>query len=54
VLFTTHRFNVCSRTDRILLFAKGRLVEQGTHAELMRIEGGEYRKLWEIQARGFV
>lgn len=35
------------------MFSAGHLVEQGTHAELMAIDGGEYRSLWEVQASGF-
>jgi len=36
---------------RILVVMKGRIAEQGTHEELMRL-GGTYRKLQRLQARG--
>jgi ABC-type multidrug transport system fused ATPase/permease subunit len=36
------------------MFKEGTLVEQGTHEELVKIEEGEYRRLWEVQAQGFV
>lgn len=54
VLFTTHRFGICTRADLVLMFKEGKLVEQGTHEELLSIEEGEYRRLWEVQAKGFV
>ncbi|KAK4699020.1 hypothetical protein P7C70_g7245, partial [Phenoliferia sp. Uapishka_3] len=39
--------------DLILMFAKGELVEQGTHEELMKIEEGEYRRMYLFSAQGF-
>ncbi|KAI5479926.1 phosphatidylinositol glycan, class M, glycosyltransferase family 50 protein [Pseudohyphozyma bogoriensis] len=54
ILFSTHRFSVTPRADKILVFSHGKLVEQGTHASLMKIEGGEYKRMWELQAEGFV
>lgn len=53
VLFTTHRFSACSRADKILMFSGGRLIEQGSHRKLMEVDGGAYRELWEVQAKGF-
>jgi ATP-binding cassette subfamily B protein len=40
--------------DRILVFDRGRVVEEGTHEELVRREGGTYRRLFERQALGLV
>ncbi|KAJ7932751.1 P-loop containing nucleoside triphosphate hydrolase protein [Mycena leptocephala] len=59
VVFVTHRFgHLTKQADLILCMKNGRLVEQGTHDELMALEGdhgerGEYFKLYEIQARAF-
>ncbi|KAL8292363.1 hypothetical protein RQP46_001829 [Phenoliferia psychrophenolica] len=53
VLFTTHRFSLTAKADKILVFDAGKLLEEGTHADLMAIDGGEYRKMWGIQAAGF-
>ncbi|KAI5479994.1 P-loop containing nucleoside triphosphate hydrolase protein [Pseudohyphozyma bogoriensis] len=53
ILFSTHRFSVTARADKILVFSHGKLIEQGTHASLMDVEEGEYRKMWEVQAAGF-
>lgn len=48
----THRLASVRSADRILVLKGGRLVEQGTHAELMRL-GGEYAALYRIQAEQF-
>ena len=49
-----HRLSTVQRVDRILVFDQGRIVEQGSHAELVRREGGHYRALFERQALGLV
>jgi ATP-binding cassette subfamily B protein len=45
-----HRLSTVRALDRLLVFDKGRIVEEGTHAELVRTEGGIYRRLFEQQA----
>jgi ATP-binding cassette, subfamily B, multidrug efflux pump len=42
-----HRFSTIQRADRVLVLHRGRLREEGTHAELMRL-GGVYAKLYEL------
>ena len=44
-----HRLSTVKHCDVIMVLDKGRLVEQGSHAELMAIEGGLYRYLYEQQ-----
>jgi ABC-type multidrug transport system fused ATPase/permease subunit len=44
-----HRLSTVRRADKILVFKEGRIVESGTHAELVAIPGGEYRRLHELQ-----
>jgi len=53
VLLTTHRFGLTHRADLVVVFEQGRVVEQGTHAELVRRADGHYRRLYELQAEGF-
>jgi ABC-type multidrug transport system fused ATPase/permease subunit len=44
----THRLALSARSDRIFVLQDGRLVEEGTHAELVRA-GGPYQRLYEEQ-----
>jgi ABC-type multidrug transport system fused ATPase/permease subunit len=39
--------------DRLVIMDSGRIVEQGTHAELLR-KGGIYASLWARQSGGFI
>lgn len=48
-----HRFSTVRALDRILVFDRGRIVEEGSHAELMR-HAGAYRDLFTHQAAGLV
>ena len=47
-----HRLSTVRMMDRILVFDRGRVVEEGKHEELVRREGGTYRRLFERQALG--
>jgi ATP-binding cassette subfamily B protein len=49
-----HRLSTIRNADQILVLDEGRLIQNGTHAELMEQEG-QYRNLWEkrITARGW-
>lgn len=52
-LVIAHRLSTLSGMDRILVFDKGRIVQDGTHAELLT-QNGLYKTLWETQANGFL
>ncbi len=47
-----HRLSTVKAMDRILVFDAGRIVEQGTHASLLRQPLGQYRQLFERQSHG--
>ena len=49
-LVIAHRLSTVRGLDRILVFDHGRIVEDGSHADLMRLKGGLYRRLVEHQA----
>jgi ATP-binding cassette subfamily B protein len=44
-----HRLSTIQDVDRILVLRKGKLIEQGSHADLLKVDGGYYRKLYELQ-----
>jgi len=49
-LVIAHRLSTVRSLDRLLVFDKGRVVEEGDHDELIRLDGGIYRRLFERQA----
>jgi ATP-binding cassette subfamily B multidrug efflux pump len=53
VIAIAHRLSTIARMDRLIVLEAGRLVEEGTHAELLRL-GGHYEKLWRHQSGGFL
>ena len=48
----SHRFSTVRMADRILVLEQGRLIEHGTHEELVLL-GGQYAELFELQAAGY-
>lgn len=53
VVVVAHRLSTISHMDRILVFDQGKIVEDGSHDELLRING-HYARLWNMQAGGFL
>lgn len=49
VLAIAHRISTVARADRILVLSRGRVVESGSHEELLRAGGG-YAALWSLQS----
>jgi ATP-binding cassette subfamily B protein len=53
VLAIAHRLSTIARMDRIVVLDNGRIVEEGTHTELLA-RGGLYARYWERQSGGFL
>ena len=53
-ILIAHRLSTIRRVDRILVFDAGEIVEEGTHDALMARADGTYRRLYDMQALGFV
>jgi ATP-binding cassette, subfamily B, multidrug efflux pump len=48
-IIIAHRLSTIQGCDRIMVMRKGKLIEEGNHFELLKQEGGYYRKLYELQ-----
>jgi ATP-binding cassette subfamily B multidrug efflux pump len=53
VIAIAHRLSTIARMHRLIVLDAGRIVEEGTHDELLRL-GGHYAKLWQHQSGGFL
>ncbi len=51
MLSISHRLSSCRFCDRIAVLHGGRLVQQGTHEELLMQPGGKYAQLWKAQSQ---
>jgi ATP-binding cassette subfamily B protein len=51
-ILISHRFSTVRMADQIAVLERGRIIEQGSHAQLMAL-GGHYAQLFSLQARGY-
>lgn len=52
VLIIAHRLSTIQQANKIIVLENGKLIEQGNHASLMRVNGGLYSKLIKLQEVG--
>ncbi len=53
-LVIAHRLSTIQKMDRIIVLDDGAIVEDGTHRDLLKTDGGLYAKLWAHQSGGFI
>ena len=53
VIAIAHRLSTIAAMDRLVVMEEGRIVEEGTHTELLK-RGGLYAQLWQRQSGGFL
>ncbi len=53
VIVIAHKLSTIMEMDRILVFDKGQVVEEGSHRQLLR-KDGHYKRLWKMQQDGFL
>ncbi len=53
VIFISHRLSTTRLADRIIMLEHGRIVEQGSHSELLERDG-KYAQMWRVQAGAYI
>ena len=54
VIVIAHRLSTIMKMDRIVVLEEGKIIEQGSHQELLTKKNGLYKKLWKKQVGGFI
>lgn len=53
VIIISHRFSTVRNADRILVLDKGKIIEEGSHEQLMLIKDGKYKHAFNLQKKGY-
>ena len=53
-VYISHRLSSCRFCDEIIVFHQGRIVQQGSHDQLLADENGKYSEMWNAQAQYYV
>lgn len=53
VIFISHRLSTTRLADRIIMLENGKIVEKGTHEELLK-QNGKYAQMWKVQAGAYI
>ena len=53
IIIISHRFSTVRNAQRIIVLDNGKIVEEGSHEELMGIAGGKYKTAFELQRKGY-
>jgi ATP-binding cassette subfamily B protein len=53
-IIIAHRLSTVMRADRIIVMDKGKIIEEGTHKDLINKNDGLYKKLWDMQRGGLL
>jgi len=53
VVFISHRLSTTRLADRIIMLENGQIAEEGTHDELLKLNG-KYAKMWKVQAGAYI
>jgi len=54
VIVIAHRLSTIKKVDRIVVLEEGKVIEDGTHSQLIKKKDGVYKQLWDIQVGGFI
>ena len=49
VIVVAHKLSTLKELDRILVFRAGKIIEDGSHKELLKAKDSHYKKMWEAQ-----